>query len=100
MINHTVLFKLKEFDSEQEKSEAVTFVKEQLESLDGKIDELKYIEVQRHLTANSPSFDIALITHFESVEAIDIYQVHPEHVKVVGEIKPLFAGRACVDFEM
>lgn len=98
MINHTVMFKLIEFDKEEEKRDALTKIKDLLMALNGKIEKLKYIDVQLNHELASPSFDIILITHFESIEDLDSYQVHPEHVDVVGQIKQFFAGRACVDF--
>jgi hypothetical protein len=99
MINHVVLFKLKKYDSEDEKQAAVTTIKEALLSLSGKIDELKYIEVGCNYELDAKSFDICLITHFESIEALDAYRVHPEHVKVAGLIGQHAAERAAVDFE-
>ncbi|MCT4673662.1 MAG: Dabb family protein [Prolixibacteraceae bacterium] len=99
MINHTVLFKVKSFDDPQEKQAALNEMKSALMSLDGKIAELKHIEVQLHYTLEADSFDLALITHFDSIEAADVYQNHPLHLEVVKVIKQYAVGRACVDFE-
>ncbi|MDC1105595.1 Dabb family protein [Prolixibacteraceae bacterium] len=99
MINHTVLFKVKDFQQPEDKKAALEEVKAALMGLDGKIEQLKYIEVQLHHSLESDSFDIALITHFETLVDVDIYQEHPLHQDVVKVVKQYAVGRACVDFE-
>ncbi|QZE12853.1 Dabb family protein [Halosquirtibacter laminarini] len=99
MINHTVLFKVQDFDTPKDKQDALLEIKESLMGLDGKIEQLKHIEVQLHHTLNSDSFDLALITHFNTLADVDIYQVHPLHLEVVKVVKKYAVGRACVDFE-
>ena len=99
MINHVVLFKLKEFESEQAKKEAIAEVKEGLLGLKDKIAELKYIEVGTNYEVAAKSFDICLITHFESLADLNVYAVHPEHLKVVDIVRKYAVDRAAVDFE-
>jgi hypothetical protein len=99
MINHVVLFKLKEYASEQEKAGAVSEIRKALLGLKGKIAELKFIEVGTNYQLAAKSFDIYLTTHFESVADLDVYRVHPEHLKVVGLIGKHAIDRAAVDFE-
>jgi hypothetical protein len=99
MINHVVLFKLKEFENEDQKAVVRTKIKNALLSLKDKIEELKYIEVGKNHELNSASFDICLITHFETLNDLETYQVHTEHLKVVEIIKQNVASRAVVDFE-
>lgn len=99
MINHVVMFKLKEYSSESEKEVAIGLIREALLGLSGKIAELKYIEVGQNYELASKSFDICLITHFEDVEQLDRYRVHPEHVKVTELIKQHVVERAAVDFK-
>lgn len=98
MINHVVLFKLKEFPAE-EKQEVVAKLKAMLLALKGKINELKYIEVGENYELESKSFDVALISHFESVEDLDVYRVHPEHLKVIAYVGEVTDARAAVDFQ-
>lgn len=99
MIKHVVLFKLKNFDNEQEKKEALNEFKSKLLALEDHIPELKHIEVGLHFSINSPSFDLCLITHFESLTDLDAYQIHPEHLKVGHFVKQITVNRAAVDFE-
>ncbi len=98
MINHIVLFKLKEFP-EQEKKEVVAELKAMLEGLKSKIKEVKYMEVGANYELNSKSYDLALITHFENFDDLETYRVHPEHQKVVKRVGETTVSRAAVDFE-
>lgn len=98
MINHVVLFKLNDYP-EDKKKEVIAEMKSLLEGLSGKIEELKYIEVGVNYEIKAKSYDIALISHFESVEDLDKYRVHPEHLKVVARFAETASERAAVDFE-
>lgn len=97
MINHIVLFKLKDYPV-MEKAKVVEELKTLLESLKEKIKEVKYLEVGTNYELEAKSYDIALISHFESLEDLDTYRVHPEHLKVVERIKETTSERAAVDY--
>mgnify|MGYP000188684257 FL=1 len=97
MINHVVLFKLKEYPAEQ-KQKVVSELKTMLLELKEKITELKYIEVGENYELDAKSYDIALLTHFESLEDLDKYRVHPDHKKVVNYVAEVTESRAAVDY--
>ena len=99
MINHVVLFKLKNYDSESQKQIEISKIEEALLGLSGKIEELKYIEVGVNYDLAAKSFDICLITHFESLDQLDSYRIHPEHLKVAELIGQHAVERAAVDYE-
>ena len=99
MINHVVLFKLKKYNSESEKQTEISKIEEALLGLSGKIDVLKYIEVGVNYDLATKLYDICLITHFDSVDQLDAYRIHPEHLKVVELIGRNAVERAAVDFE-
>lgn len=93
MFTHIVFFKLKD-RSNIEKG------KELLLSLDGKIPFLREIKVGEDVVHSERSYDIALITKFDSREDMDKYQVHPAHVNdVVKYLRPMLEGSVSVDFE-
>lgn len=97
MINHVVLFKLKDYP-ENEKVKVIAELKKMLEGLKNKISEIKYMEVGTNYELQAKSYDIALLSHFENVEDLDKYRVHPEHLKVVERIKETTIERAAVDY--
>jgi hypothetical protein len=97
MINHVVLFKLKEYP-EEEKKLVREKIKSALEALKDKIQELQHLEVGLNYQLNAKSYDICLITHFESIADLDVYRVHPDHLAVFDLIKETTIERAAVDF--
>ncbi len=97
MINHVVLFKLKEY-SDEEKTRVVGELKTMLWNLKEKIEVVKHLEVGTNYQLQAKSYDIALISHFETLEDLDKYRVHPEHLKVVERVNETTSARAAVDF--
>jgi hypothetical protein len=41
-----------------------------------------------------------LIADYDSLEGLEAYQVHPDHVAATHVIKPLVSARSNVDFEV
>ncbi len=97
MINHVVLFKLKDFPA-GEKENVLIELKGLLESLKDKIPEVKYLEVRLNFEVDAKSHDIVLLSHFESFENLNKYRIHPEHLKVLAKIKETTVSRAAVDY--
>ena len=48
---------------------------------------------------DSSNRDIALISKFETVEALKAYQVHPAHVEAGKFVRSVTCNRSCLDFE-
>ena len=99
MINHVVLFKLKEFGTIEEKEGVLNQFRNKLLDLKRQIPELKYIEVGQNYQLQTTSFDLCLISHFETIAELDRYRVHPEHKKVIEFVNEIAINRAAVDFE-
>lgn len=98
MINHVVLFKFKAY-SPAEKQEKLNHLKTALLGLKGKIEQLQQIEVGLNYELNSKSYDLCLLSHFENETDLDIYRVHPEHLKVLELVKEYTDLRAAVDYK-
>jgi hypothetical protein len=98
MINHVVLFKLKKFP-EKKKVEVLSELKTALESLKGKIQEVKFLEVGLNHKTETEDYDIVLLSHFETIAALDVYRTHPEHLKVVALFADVVESRAAVDYK-
>jgi hypothetical protein len=97
MVNHVVLFKLKDFPPE-EKSNVIAELKALLEGLKDKIDVVKFLEVGVNYELEAKSYDMVLLSHFETLEDLDEYRVNPEHLKVVKRIGETTVSRAAVDY--
>lgn len=100
MIRHIVMFKLKEFQTPAEKEAKMREIRERLEALKDKIDVLRMIRVDFNCNPEE-TWDIILTTELATLEDVNTYANHPEHVAVAkGIIGPVKADRACVDYEV
>ena len=97
MVKHVVLFKLKEFSSQEEKSLKISEIKNGLEALINLIPELKKIQVNINISPNE-EFDICLETEHENMEGLKAYAVHPEHVAAGKIVREVLEKRSCVDY--
>ena len=97
MVKHVVLFKLKEFSSQEDKNLKISEIKSGLEALINLIPELKKIHVGININPNE-EFDICLETEHENMEGLKAYAVHPEHVAVGKIVREVLEKRVCVDY--
>ncbi|GIM28213.1 stress responsive protein [Clostridium polyendosporum] len=94
MFTHIVFFKLKEASEEN-----IQKARKILESMRGQIPELKDIEVGVDVIKSERSFDIALITRFDSREDYQKYAVCDFHVNnVLQFIRPMCECSKTVDY--
>lgn len=99
MIKHVVMFKLKEFETQAEKEAKMEEIRRRLEFLIHKIDVLRSIRVCFNCNPEE-KWDIILIAELISLDDINAYATHPEHVVVAKEIiAPVIVDRACVDYD-
>ena len=98
MIRHIVFWNFPDEADGMKKAEIIAEAKRRLETLPAIIPELKSLEfgVNCNPAAN---FDAALVTVFESLEALGAYQVHPAHQAVSKFIGGKRLARATVDYE-
>ncbi|KIL37256.1 stress responsive protein [Cohnella kolymensis] len=94
MITHMVLFKLKD-----RTPDSIARTAEVLRSMEGKIDVLRHIEVGTDFLRSDRSYDIALITKFDSMEALQAYQAHPVHQPVIEHMASVRESSVSVDYE-
>jgi len=83
MVKHIVFMKFPDFS-------LAKIAKDKLLSMKENIEVLKDIEVGLDFSRSERSFDLALVTVFESKEALENYRVHPYHQEIV---KPEFCNR-------
>ena len=100
MIRHVVSWKLTAQDAATRESD-IAAITAGLTSLPSVIPEILELTVGRNVASYPDNFDIVLIADYESLEALEAYQVHPEHIRVANEIvRPRVSGRSNVDFEL
>ncbi|QHI70062.1 Dabb family protein [Tichowtungia aerotolerans] len=90
MIKHIVIWTMKEEATLEQKTE----MKNRLEALDGKVSELRKIEVG----IDDDSGTISLTSEFDSIDDLNAYQEHPDHQAVVGLVRTLVCSRIACDY--
>jgi hypothetical protein len=99
MIHHVIMFKLKEFPSKDEKLETANVIKNALEALPAKIEQIKSFEIGINILESERAFDIVLVSKFNSLEDLKIYVDHKEHQNVVTLIRKYSEKTVSVDYE-
>ncbi len=96
MIVHVVMFKVRDdLDREAVKRE----IKARLDTLPAKIDVIRRWEVGLNVVTSPRAYDVVLIAAFDTLEALQTYQQHPDHVAQVEYLKSVSASIVAVDYE-
>jgi hypothetical protein len=95
MLKHVVFIKFNEGVTDVE----ISALENALGGLPAKIPEIKGFQFGRDIIRSERSYDFALVSDFENLEAMQRYQVHPDHVPVIGMVRSLSASILAVDFE-
>ena len=100
MVQHIILWQLKDELSDSEKQSVKAGIKEGLEGLKGQIEGLVEIQVNTNGLASSNA-DVMLDSTFVDEAALKGYAVHPAHVAVAdGKVRPYTKSRVCLDYEV
>lgn len=95
MITHIVMFKFKD----ENKTPNIQKAKVLLEGLLGTVPTLKSIEVGYNFSDEQRAMDLSIITKFDSIDDLNQYAIHPEHLIVVEFIKQVVEYSKVVDYE-
>lgn len=98
MVKHIVFWSFAEELSEEERKEAGQKMASLLEPIRELVPGAVEIQVIQNQLASS-NRDIALISTFETVEALSTYQNHPAHVEAGKYVRSVTRDRACMDYE-
>lgn len=98
MVHHIVMWNFLESMSQDEKIAAGAKMKELLEPIGALVDGAISIQVVVN-ELDSSNRDVALISKFETVEALQAYQVHPAHVEAGKFVRSVTCNRSCMDYE-
>ncbi len=96
MIRHICMFKLKE----ENKAANIAKALELADQLLKPIPQVKgYQVVVNSEKAPEANYELSLIFDYDSIEALDEYKVHPNHIEFGNFIKSVRESRACLDYE-
>ncbi len=101
MIRHIVMFKMKpEFEGKNALENAME-AKMRAEKLRDLVPTLDRLEVCINTEkANPDNYEFALVCDFADIDALNAYQIHPDHVAFGQFINPRRDLRACIDYEI
>lgn len=97
MVQHIVMWNFVDSLSQEEKEAAGRKMKELLEPIGALVEGAVQIRVIVN-ELDSSNRDVALISQFETVEALQAYQVHPAHVEAGKFVRSVTCNRSCMDF--
>jgi len=92
MITHIVLFKLIDRSNAKKARDVLLGMK-------GRIPQLRHIEAGIDVLHSERSYDLALVTKFDSMEDLKAYQAHPVHVEVLKYMTSVRESSVAVDYE-
>ncbi len=95
---HIVFWRFKERALGRNKAENAAELARQLLALPDQIPDIRSFEVGADVVGSPASFDLALLSVFDSREALERYRAHPAHVAVLPFIEAVTADRAVVDY--
>jgi len=96
MIKHIVMINFKE----ENKQENIKEAKKMLEDLLQSVPSLNSIEVGINFSTEDRSMDMSLYTEFNDRAGLELYAVHPEHLKVLDFIRSVATGSKVSDYEI
>lgn len=94
MITHVVFFKFQPDTSPAD----IQKLTDGLAALPKDIEEIREYRFGPDLIGSERSYDYGLVSCFDDLEALQRYQVHPEHQKVVSHVKAITSNVVAVDF--
>ena len=94
MIKHIVFMKFKAGATDKDIAE----IEKGLGGLPGRIPEIKEYQFGRDIVRSERSYDFALVSAFDDLDALKRYQVNQHHLPVVAKVKELSESILAVDF--
>lgn len=98
MVHHIVMWNLKEELSAEEKKQAALLIKQKLEAVAEKAQGIISLKVEIN-EMDSSNKDVALISCFESEEALQAYQISPAHKEAGAYVGSVACKRSCFDYK-
>jgi hypothetical protein len=96
MIKHIVFMKFKKGVTDKDIAE----LEKLMAGLPGKIPEIKEYQFGRDIVRSERSYDFALVSAFDDLEALKRYQPHPDHQPVLAKVKEMSEAILAVDFKL
>ena len=96
MLQHVVVAKFKPETSQDEREEIVAA----LRTLPGKVVDIRRFKVGLDVLHSERSYDFALVSTFDDLDALKCYQAHPRHVPLAQRLRAASQNLIAVDYEL
>ncbi|HEX3026289.1 MAG TPA: Dabb family protein [Clostridia bacterium] len=96
MVKHIVMWKLKDTAEGSPKKTNAIKIKKMLEALQGVVPGAYKMEVG--INYNPGGYDVVLYSEFNDHDALESYQVHPEHIRVKEFVHSVASARVVTDY--
>lgn len=99
MVRHVVMWTFLEHVPQEEWPAKGQKLKEAIEALKNIIPGVQHLSVEI-VPIGTSTHHILLDSAFDSLEALNQYQVHPAHVSVAQRLRQVAGNRSCFDYEL
>ncbi len=100
MIRHTIMWKFTDSHDGLDKEGIMQKLEQDFARLKQTIPQIRSMKLERDILRSERSFDMIYLTEFDSLEDLEIYRVHPEHVKIAQFVKNVRTAQAVTDTEI
>jgi hypothetical protein len=100
MVKHIVMWTIKKNTDGSSREEILKILKVMLEGLKESIPAVQKLEVGFNFNPSESAYDIALYSEFRNRDDLEIYQKHPDHIKVAEFVGSVREHRTVVDYEV
>ena len=94
VIRHIVMFRIKD-----ENKDEIPQLVENFRGMKGRIEGMLDLEAGQDVLHSERSYDLALITVFDTMASFQAYQTHPAHMPVKKRMHEVRSASVACDFE-
>ena len=98
MIRHVVMWRFADEGEGKTKQQNMQYIRDRL--MKPVIPQIKRMEIGIDVSHTDMSYDMMLLTEFDSLDDLHTYKVHPEHVKVSQYVGKVSTARVVADVEI
>lgn len=100
MIRHVVMWRFEEQAEGRSRIENMEYIRQRLLALPAIIPQIRRMEIGFDIGRTEMSYDMLLLTEFDSMEDLEIYKNHPDHQAVSKYVAKVRTSRVVADCEI
>ena len=100
MIRHVVMWRFADMAEGKTRQQNMEYIRERLMALPAIIPQIKRMEIGFDIGRTPMSYDMMLLTEFDSMDALAVYKDHPDHVAVSKYVGKVSIARVVADCEI